>query len=149
MKKIILVSFVLIFLAMPLVSQAAYDSYTEGKGLIPCGRTYSTDSNGKTTISDPCKICHFITGIHRLISFGFYALVIVATVAIVLAGIMYIVSTGDPGAMDSSKQFIKSALIGVAVMLLAWLIITTLMNVLTAKTDLGIGKTNWYSFDCE
>lgn len=112
--------------------------------LIPCGRTTGTAEE-----MAPCTICHMVLGIHRIIDFGFRIFVGVGILMVVIAGIMYIISAGDQGMMDAAKARLKNALIGFAVMLGAWLIINTTINIL-ARSDLnlGIGAVKWNEFRC-
>lgn len=79
----------------------------------------------------------------------------VAIAVIVAMGIFYIVSTGDEGMMQTAKGGIKAALIGFAVMLAAWLIVNTVLNILAVKdTDpkdplFGLRKSGAFTFSCD
>ena len=107
-------------------------------GLVPCG----------TGTTDPCTLCHLIVGIQGLISWGMGILVIAAITAITISGIIYIISSGNSSLTKQAKDFVTSAVIGFAIMLGAWLIVNTTLNLLPTKTDLGIQKESWYKFSC-
>jgi hypothetical protein len=117
-------------------------------GLIPC----ATTENPK-----PCTLCHFIVGFKNLVDYGLTLITIAAIVGLFFAGVMYIISSGDEGMMTSAKGFIKSSLIGFAVVFLGWLIITVTMYALGAKTAetggeggvLGIQIESWNKFSCD
>ena len=132
LKKIFFLSvfvLVLLFSAFPFISQAA---------LVPCGRS------GQPM----CTLCDFIIGIKGLIDYGFTIMVIVGLAMLVIAGIVYIVSAGNEGMMETAKSLMKNVLIGFALILGAWLIVSTVMWVMGARGDLGIGITSWNTFTC-
>lgn len=85
-------------------------SSSSGSGIVPCGH------------GTPCTLCHLFQGILNLINFGKKLLVAAAITAIVIAGIIYIVSSGS-ALTETAKKFLRSALIGFAVFLGAWLMI--------------------------
>lgn len=121
----------LAFLLVPVVTNAA---------LVPCG---------KTADGTMCTLCDLIVGIQNLARYIMSIMIVFGILAIVIAGILYIVSAGTPGLMGMAKAAIRNALIGTLVCLLAFLIIATVMNVLVAKTNLGVQRaTNWYTFQC-
>jgi ABC-type dipeptide/oligopeptide/nickel transport system permease subunit len=108
-------------------------------GIVPCG----TDSTG------PCTLCHFIIGIQKLVEYGLYLVTTMAFVGIFLGGAMYMISTGDPTMIESAKKFIGASVLGFALVLGAWLIVNIILNVMPMAPNLGIGKTNWYTFKCD
>ena len=116
-------------------------------GIVPCG----TAANPA-----PCTLCHLIVGTYNLITWGRNILITVAIVAISIAGIMYIVSSGNEQMITIAKSFLSASLKGFALVLMAWFLVATTMWILSAKNDLGIAKTgaNFFSvktvtFDCK
>ena len=113
-------------------------------GLVPCG----------VGATDPCTLCHFIVGIKGLIDWGMGILVTVSITAISIAGVMYVISSGDPAFAKKAKDFVTSVVIGFALMLGAWLIINTTLYLFSAKAgsdgkyNLGLESKNWTSFSC-
>jgi hypothetical protein len=126
-----------VLLSFPLLAQA------EEGGIVPCGGP-----------SDPCTICHLIVGVKRLINWGSSILIALCLLAFTIAGIMYIVSSGNPQMIETAKKFMTSTLSGFAIVLGAWVIVNTSMLILSAKSDLGIertcaaGEICWTQFDC-
>jgi len=108
-------------------------------GLVPCGGTGEA----------PCTLCDLIIGIYEIISWLRNILVAVAFVAIFIAGIMYVISSGDEEMMKRAKGFLSTSLIGFTIVLCAWLIVNTIMWSLSTNEDLGIGQKNWYTFTCK
>ena len=123
----------LLFFSLFFISSTAFAS-----GLVPCG----LGSN------DPCTLCHLIVGIKSLIDWGMAILVTLSITAISIAGVIYVVSSGNSGLITKAKSFVTSVIIGFALMLGAWLIINVVLWLFSAKTDLGIQKENWYTFSC-
>lgn len=108
-------------------------------GLVPCG--------GPT---DPCTICHLIVGIGKLVDYGKSIVVTIAIVAIFIAGIMYMVSTGNEQLISKAKSFLGASLIGFAAVLAAWLIVdVTILWIANADPQLKIGVTSWHTFECD
>lgn len=132
------------------------------KGIVPCGRySEGIDDSGNwqaagEDISKTCTLCHLIVGIDRIIQYGQWILITVGVVAIFIAGIIYIISSGNPGLMEKAKKFLTAALIGFTVVLASWLIINVLITwVMNAKPGLGIentidssGAIVWNDFTC-
>ena len=131
-RIIILLIFIGIILPLAITSAA---------GLVPCG-----DGNDP---SNACTLCDLIIGIYEIIGWLRNILVTVAFVAIFIAGIMYVISSGDEEMMKRAKGFLSTSLIGFTIVLCAWLIVNTTMWALSANDDLGIGRQNWYTFTCE
>lgn len=114
-------------------------------GLVPCG----------LGANDPCTLCHLIVGIQGLIQWGLGILIALSITAISIAGVIYIVSSGDPTLIKKAKDFVTSVIIGFALMLGAWLIVNTTLWIFSTKEDgstgkysLGLESKNWYTFDC-
>lgn len=101
-----------------------------------------------------CTICDLVAGIHGIIQWLIKMMVIVGLVVITAAGIMYIVSAG--GALTSTAvSAVKYTLIGVTVVLVAFVMITFLLNrvfdvdaqILAEGGLKGIGAQAW-NFSC-
>lgn len=138
--------FVLSFFA-PLPSSAA--------GLVPCGR--DADDPTTTTIKEDavCTLCHVIVGGKAVMDWGMRVMVAVGLVVITAMGIWYIISAGNEGMMEQAKSGIKATLIGIAVLLGAWLIVHTLLLLLAQETDpsknpiIGLQVVNGFKFTCD
>ena len=104
-------------------------------GIVPCGH------------SVPCTLCHLIVGINNLITWGRNILLVLATLGIVVAGIMYIMA-GTVTSAEKAKGALYNALIGFAIIWAAWLIVNTVMVLMSTKENLGIYKENWWTFTC-
>ena len=116
----------------------AYSQPVSAAGLVPCG----------LGASDPCTLCHLFVLIKNILDFGMGIIVTVSLLGIAIGGVMYVVSAGTPAMMTKAKSVITNVVIGFALMLGAWLLVYTTLTVLAIKSDMGIGKTAWNSFDC-
>lgn len=125
----------IITIAKPVTPASA----SEQGGLIPCGNTGQS----------PCNLCFLISGIKGLIDWGMKIIVVLAVLGIFISGIMYIISAGDSGMMESAKNFMRSVVIGVAIFLGAWLIVNSVIWILGANIGQVVGRPYWYSFSCE
>ena len=133
-------------LVAPLLLLTLFPLFAGAAGLIPCATTENPS---------PCTLCHFIVGFKGLVDFGMSLITIAAIVGIFFAGVMYVLSSGDQQMMERAKGFLKSSLMGFAVVFLGWLIVTITMWAMSAKGetgkyDLGIATTgSWYKFTCD
>lgn len=93
-------------------------------GLVPCG------GEGE----DVCTICHLIIGIYGIIEQIRNWTIIVGLFVITLAGIMWIVSAGGNLA-QTAKKAITNTVIGIVIMLSAWLIIVFLLSLIAYKPE--------------
>lgn len=114
-------------------------SFALAAGLVPCG-----------TADNPCTLCYLIKGVKGVINWGLNIMIVAAVLAIFISGIMYIISAGDQGMMETAKRFMRSALIGVAIFLLAWLIVQTVFWILGVNLGNVVDGTgiNWYEIQC-
>lgn len=133
----------ILFLAVPVPADA---------GLVPCGA--NTDDPGTTyNETERCSICHLVSGVSILTNYIRDIMIFAALAIIVAMGILYIVSAGNPGMMETAKKGVFASLAGLVIILAAWIIVNTVMFVVfQAKSDLGIGATfsvtGGFSFDC-
>lgn len=116
---------------------------------MPCGRNADDVSTPNMNEEDPCTLCHLIIGFWNLINYGLRILVFIGITGITIAGIMYILSAGSEQMMTTAKNFIKYVLYGAGIVLGGWLLVFVVMNYFGVKSDLGIGKTSWYQFECD
>ena len=119
-------------------------------GLVPCGLTNDDTSTPNVNESQICTLCHLIIGIKGIIDFGLKLLITVAAVGIFIAGVLYIISSGNEEMMKRAKSFLSTSLSGFTITLAAWLIVNSIMwilsfNISNLKVDTAV---NWYTFTC-
>ena len=129
------------FLTVPEISSAA--------AFVPCGRV-----SGTADEMAPCTLCHIIVGGKVVMDWGLRVMTAIGLAVITAMGIWYIVSAGNPGMISQAKSGIKTTLIGVAVMLGAWLIVNTVLLLFAQETDptknpiVGLRSTGKFNFTC-
>ncbi len=118
-------------------------------GFVPCGR-----ATGTADEMAPCTLCHIIVGGKVVMDWGLKVMLAIGLVIITAMGIWYIVSTGNPGMINQAKSGIKSTLIGISVMLGAWLIVNTVLLLFAQETDpaknpiVGLRSAGGFNITC-
>jgi hypothetical protein len=139
--------FGLLFLGMAAVSlfpQAAQAAQAE---LIQCGRG--------TDVNSACHLCDLVKGVSILINYMRTIMVYISLTVITAMGILYIVSTGDEGMIKTAKDGIKYSLVGIVIILSAWLIVNTVMfyifdaNLGNVGVKATFNVSNGFQFDCD
>ncbi len=127
----------------------------DSPSLIPCGRNIDDKNTTDIIESQPCTLCHIVLGGQKLISWGLKIMAIIAITVIFAMGVLYILSAGNSGMMQTAKGGMIAALIGFAVMLSAYLIVNVILTILvdTASPDkpfLNLTATKGYfNFACD
>ncbi len=138
--KLFLLIFIFSTLFFPFTSLMA-------AGVIPCG----------SGANDPCTICHFIVGFKNLIDWGKNILIALSITMMTIAGVIYIISSGDPEMIKRAKSLAVNTVIGFSLMLGAWLMINTTFWIFSAKSttvnstvkyNLGLEAKSWDTFTC-
>lgn len=152
MKKTLALLYVFLFLAGIGLTFASSTVSAQGLGqdpglggIVPCGRNIGSSDEKKA-----CTLCHLVVGIQRIFRYGLYIVIAISFLAIFLAGGMYIVSSGDDGMMTAAKSFLKSAIIGFALVAGAWVIVNTILwSIGTKFTNLSISQSSWDVIQCD
>jgi hypothetical protein len=105
------------------------------KSLVICGVS-PIDSTGKLPLTDPHHMCQF-SDLLVLASNAITDLIVISTfVAIAVfiwAGIMLLTSGGSKGKLDQAKKMFTTVLKGYIIILVAWVVVYTIMNVLVGS----------------
>jgi hypothetical protein len=94
-----------------------------------------------------CHLCDFIKGFYNIIKYIQGIAIGIALLAMAIGGIIYIVSAGESGLMETAKSAIKNAAIGFVIIFASYLIVNTTIVYLGTKTGLGI-NASWGTVDC-
>lgn len=125
--------FAVIFLS-PLYSQAA--------GIVPCGTVAHVG-----TPKEFCRLCDIAEGVQNLMIWATGIMLFVGLTVITIAGVMYMVSAGNPALVQGAKAAIKNVLIGAIFLLGAWVIVNTTLLILGADIGAVTGQA-WWQFGC-
>ena len=124
MKNIAATSLILTFFVAPFFADAATvdpGSYTTG-----LDNTKYNDASNESVADIVIKVINWLLGI----------LAALAVLVLIIAGIMYILSGGDEGKVETAKTWIIYAIIGLIIALLGYVIVSIVSN-LVAGTGGG------------
>ncbi len=93
-----------------------------------------------------CNFCHFVTLANNIIAWLIGVLAVVFGVLVFIAGFGLVTSGGNPGKLEDAKKSLTNALIGLIVVLAAWLIVDTLLKATLPDGETDIGP--WNQIDC-
>lgn len=110
---------------VPLITGAQ----SSDSGLVPCG--YGDDM---------CTTEDAVDFANGLIEFLISMLGVIAVIALVYAGFRMVISRGDTGAWRKAKDMFTNIVIGIIIILAAWLVVDTILKGLTEK-----GLDEWSS----
>jgi len=114
-------------------------------GLVPCGRLIN-DPNTAIDESAPCTLCHFFVLAKRVVDYAVVNILIpLAILMIVIGGTILLTAGGDPGRVSQGKQILKATLIAIAIVLAGWIIVDTIITVLTPA---GSPFQDWSTITC-
>lgn len=112
-------------------------------GIVPCGRGYD-DPNTPSNESSSCTICHFFYILERIVTFVRNLAFVVAPALIVVCGVIFIVSRGNPTMINRAKEGLLATLIGIVIILAAWVLVTLLFRTIGTQVEGG----SWYEIQC-
>ena len=89
--------------------------------------------------SHPCTCKDLITTAQNILYTGIYLAVFLSAVLFAWAGWKMLAgkSSGDPNAIENSKKILWNVIIGLVIILSAWLVVNTLFTALTNSKGLG------------
>lgn len=117
-------------------------------GLIPCGRTDDPDTP-TVREDEKCTLCHLIVGINEVIKLIRNTMTALALVVIVAMGFIYITSAGSEERMQFAKKGITAALVGFAIIILAWLVVNFIFSLDIYKAGTGLIRVDWDTLKCD
>ena len=134
------------------------DFWRPGEPLVPCGTTTDQDPdpgqyNNTAVICDRCQLLHLVR--HVIDFLLIVAAPVLATLFFVWAGVLIMLGGANPGMLTQGKRIFKDTIIGLIVIMLAWLITNTLIKSLAkdtiytgddASTPIELNK--WWQFSC-
>lgn len=106
-----------------------------GQGFVPCS-------------GEGCSTCHFAVLANTIIKWfiGIFFLLIAALA--VIAGIRLVTSGGNLGAKDAAKKSFTNAIIGLLIIMAAWILVDTIMRGLLQNEGTIEGWGPWSQIQC-
>ncbi|MCK5476000.1 MAG: hypothetical protein KAI71_05475 [Candidatus Pacebacteria bacterium] len=114
-------------------------------GLVPCGRDWD-DPDTAWNDTEPCGICHFVFLAYSIINLLVGLVAAVSILALIVAGLIYIKSSGDASLILAAKQNVNKILYGFVIVFIAWVVIYIIMVLFGLVDPLGDGR--WNIFSC-
>lgn len=100
-------------------------------GLVPCD-------------GPDCNACYLVDTANTLVNFLIQMLSVIGVIVLVVAGFRLVTSGGDAGAAQKAKEMFTNVIIGFVLVLAAWLIVDTILVVLTKSSGLEF----WTNIEC-
>jgi hypothetical protein len=98
-------------------------------GLVPCGRLGVGDDPTNIDMRKPCTICAMFYMIKRIINFVLELSIIFSVFIIILSGLLYAFSAGNPRKTEKAKTTIGKTMAGISIIFIAWLCIAVILQV--------------------
>ncbi|MBU4338822.1 hypothetical protein KKB43_01470 [Patescibacteria group bacterium] len=112
-------------------------------GLVPCGRLDIGDDPANIDMSKPCTLCALFYMLKNIINLVMTLAIGIGVFILVVAGLLYALSTGDSRNIDLAKSAVTSAIIGIAIIFIAWMAVAVILQ--------GMGYANmttWNQVNC-
>jgi hypothetical protein len=130
---IICLSLILLFLMFGIANAALCDTSCQPTasgqacGLVPCGQT---SPDGKT-IPCPCQFEHIFVLLNKIYNFIVKMIAApLAVIALIVGGILIMISAGNPELLGKGKKTLYAAIIGLALVFGSWVIINTILSLI-------------------
>ncbi len=106
--------------------------------------TYSAGLLDQSQFQDPCDVCEFARLLSIIKNLVFEIAAPVAVLFIITGGVLLSASAGIPNQVERAKKMIISAIIGLVILICAWLIVSAVM----AATLGGNIGSSWWNVTC-
>lgn len=94
-------------------------------------------------IGGPCTFCDALKVIHNIIMFMFEIAIPLAVAMIVYGAIRFMIAGGNENNVKEARKIMMNAFIGMLIALGAWIIVNTLLHILTGKANFP-----WNNISC-
>jgi len=109
--------------------------------IVKCG----IDGDGDGKIDKQCGMCDLIGLANNIIQFAIYLAVTAAAIMFIVAGLKYLTAGGDPAKISSAHKIFWNVIIGLVLVLTAWLIIELVMTTFLDTKFGSWNKPDWCS----
>ena len=139
MKKIvpIFLLFLLFFSLIPSQGLAAEPVWKCNWVLVPCGTASTPD----------CQFCHIFVLLSNILNFILFCITpLIAALMIIIAGVWFLATGGSPEFYSQAKSVLTAAVIGLVIVLVAWVFLNTFLDALDIVEWTGL-KSWWQVTD--
>jgi len=135
MKKILALSFLFLLLSFSFASQA------QAAGLVPCGGT------GEKS----CEFCDIFIMVNNILDFLLLPpdgiVFVLAVLMMIIGGVMFFFGGAKADMLTRAKGIITSVVVGLVIIMSAWVIINTILNNIGVIE--GSSILRWYDIRCQ
>ncbi|MDB5204598.1 MAG: hypothetical protein JWP09_626 [Candidatus Taylorbacteria bacterium] len=127
--------------SVPLLANAA----TGDPATDPNFQLVSTDcgqTTGSGTINRECGWGDLIVLLNRILKYIIFISATIAVMMFVYAGFLYLTAFGEMGKVEQAHKIFSTTIMGVIIIMLAWLIVATVLNVLEISPEFTILENN-------
>ncbi len=136
-KSFSLMAIAFIFVMIPMDAVLAVDAYDPNTPFVPCDGT-------------DCSACDLVDMINTIILWLFMIVFLIFAIIMLAAGWGLVTSAGNQVALDAAKSKFTNAIIGIIIIMAAWLLIDVIMRGLLAGGDGQIsGYGPWTQVQCQ
>jgi len=138
MKKLFIFA-ILFTLFIPVITSAA--------GLVPCGLSEDDPDTLMINETTPCTACDLLVLFQNVLKFALEIAFLIVIGFIAYGGFRWIFSGGNETNIKAGQQIMTNAIIGLVIILCAWLIVNTVFWLI--KTIGGTDYTGtWFKIEC-
>jgi hypothetical protein len=123
-----------VFLLLGLFYTTTPDVFAQGlpSEIVTCGGT-----NPDGSAQGMCKVCDIVELGMNILNFFVFFSTLLATLLFVNAGVLYLFSPANPGNISKAHKIFTNTLIGILIILCAWLVVDTVMKNLYSEGAWG------------
>ena len=112
--------------------------FVSAQGLVPCG--YDLDNDGVYQSEEHCQPCDIFSLVDRILDFVMFAIVpAIAVLMVVVGGIYFLFSQGNPANIQRGRDILKSVVFGLIIVYASWLVINLFFVAIGVQTWTGLG----------
>jgi hypothetical protein len=123
------------YLVIPLLIFFLLPGLVSATGLVPCG----------PGTGEPCTVCHFLVLIKNIIDFLTEVAFGLVAVMILYGALLFFLAGGQEQKIRQGREVITTAVYGLAIVLLSWIIINTLIQIFVNP---GVLQGPWNEIEC-
>jgi di/tricarboxylate transporter len=101
-----------------------------------------------------CRLCDFFSLLDKIIDFAMFKIApIAAVLLLIVGGVMFLISSGDPSRVTKAKDIIKSVIIGLVIMYSSYMVVGLILKQIGLATWTQEMYSSWldrgvFEIDC-
>jgi hypothetical protein len=141
--------FILVGLSVPTITFATEPPLEEG-AIIDTQLSQTQEERGFVPCSGTnCSACDLVKLANTIIKWLIGILFIIFAILVAVAGARLVTSGGNQSAKEAAKSSLTNAIIGIIIILAAWLLVDTIMRALLGNSGQFTGGGPWSEVACQ